>query len=495
MTTQADIDALANQAVPAQLLLIDGKWAESSNGGRRDVITPVDGTVLTTIAEATAGDVDVAVASARAAFDDGPWSRRAPADRKRVMLRLADLIDEHALELAVLGARDNGTEISMALRAESGSAASTIRYYAEATDKVYGQIAPTSDDVSAQIRREPLGVIGVIVPWNFPLMIGTWKIGAALATGNSVVVKPPETASLSLLRLGALALEAGLPPGVLNVVTGSGAEAGTALALSHNVDAIAFTGSGATGRRLLEYSAQSNLKRVFLELGGKSPNIVFADAPDLEVAAQAAVKGIFRNSGQVCVAGSRLLVQSDIAGPFTRRVVEIAAELRIGNPLELSSDIGAVHSADQLAKNLAVVSVAADSGADVVYGGAQLYESTGGFYMEPTVVANLHPSAPLVQDEVFGPVLSVLTFDDEPEATRLANDTVHGLAAAVWTSNLSIAHRMTRNVAAGTVYVNTYGGAAISTPMAGMKQSGNGVDKSLHALDNYSNLKTVWIQT
>lgn len=319
---QEQIDRLRDVAITPRELFIAGTHVRSLRGGRLDVVSPIDGRTFTTIADGGPDDIDRAVRGARQVYEQGAWSKAAPSHRKKILLRLAELTEGHALELAVLGVRDNGTEINMAYKAEPISAAGTMRFYAEAVDKVYGEIAPTGRDLLGLIHREPLGVIGVIVPWNFPLMIGAWKIAPALATGNSVVVKLPELASLTLLRLAELASEAGLPDGVLNVVTGRGTTAGEALALHGDVDAIAFTGSGAVGRRLLEYSARSHLKRVYLELGGKSPNIVFADVPDLKQAAKVSANGIFRNSGQVCVAGSRLIVQSSIHGPLHGGVVE-----------------------------------------------------------------------------------------------------------------------------------------------------------------------------
>jgi 4-(gamma-glutamylamino)butanal dehydrogenase len=382
----------------------------------------------------------------------------------------------------------------MAIKAEPGSAAQTFRYYAEAIDKVYGEIAPTKEGVLALIHREPVGVVAVIVPWNFPLMIGAWKIAAALAAGNTVVLKPPETASLSLLRLAELALEAGVPPGVLNVVTGPGRITGEALALSMDVDVLAFTGSGATGRRLLEYAARSNLKRCYLELGGKSPNIVFADAPNIEVAAKTAATAIFRNAGQVCVAGSRLLVEASIHDEFVAMLSDATRKLRVGNPLDLQTDVGAVNSLPQLTANLGFVADALNEGANLVEGGQRAMEDTGGYFMQPTVIAGVKEHHRLFQQEVFGPVLAVTTFADEAEAVRLANATPFGLAAGVWTSNLGRAHRMVRNIRAGVVHVNTYGGADGTVPLGGVKQSGNGQDKSLHALDKYIDLKTAWIQ-
>lgn len=490
---QNAINALRGNAVPPQRLFIGGEWTDAADGGVLDVFSPVDGRMFSSIANAAASDVNRAVASARRAFDAGNWAHAAPAERKKVMHRIADLIEKHALELAVLGVRDNGTEISMALKAEPGSAAGTFRYYAEAIDKVYGEIAPTPPNVLGLVHRDPVGVVAAIVPWNFPLMIGAWKIAPALAAGNCVVLKPAEAASLTLLRLASLCAEAGLPDGVLNVVTGRGAVAGEALGLHMDVDVLAFTGSGFVGRKLLEYSARSNLKRVYLELGGKSPNIVFADAPDLDQAARVSAFGIFRNSGQVCVAGSRLLVEESIHDEFVEKVSAIAAKMKVGDPLDLATEAGAVASAEQLEKDLDFVRRAEAEGGSLRIGGKRIMAETGGYYMAPTVVTGVDPSMHLAREEVFGPVLGVMRFRDEAEAVRLANSTVYGLASAVWTANLSRAHRMIRAVRAGVVHVNTYGGADLTVPLGGVGQSGNGHDKSLHALDKYTDLKTAWI--
>ncbi len=432
--------------------------------------------------------------AARAAFEDGRWAEMPPAGRKKVLHRIADLIEERATELTVLGVRDNGTEFNMAIKAEAGSAAGTFRYYAEAIDKIYGEVAPTAPDVLGLVHRAPVGVVGAIVPWNFPLMIGAWKLAPALATGNSVVLKPAETASLSLLKLAEICAEAGLPDGVLNVVTGQGSVAGEALALSMDVDVLVFTGSGGVGRRLLEYSARSNLKRVYLELGGKSPNIVFADAPDLEKAAKVSAMGIFRNSGQVCVAGSRLLVERSIHDEFVSLVAAEAEKLKVGDPLDLSTQIGAVNSMPQLEGDLGFVEKAVDEGAAVATGGGRILEDTGGYYMAPTILTGVERSHNVFQKEVFGPVLSVTSFDSDEEAISLANGTEYGLSAGVWTSDLSRAHKMVRGVRSGIVHVNTYGGSDNTVPLGGVKQSGNGHDKSLHAIDKYLDLKSAWIQ-
>ncbi|MBA8821654.1 aldehyde dehydrogenase [Ochrobactrum sp. P6BS-III] len=490
---QDKIDALGQQNITPQLLFIDGRWQSAVDEATMAIISPIDGQQLTSLAAAGTVDVDRAVMAARRSFDKGLWSRASPAERKKVLLKIAELIEKHALELAVLGVRDNGTEISMAIKAEPGSAANTFRYYAEAIDKVYGEIAPTAEDVLGLIHRTPIGVVAAIVPWNFPMMIGAWKIAPALAAGNSVILKPAEGASLTLLRLAELCAEAGLPEGVLNVVTGAGAITGEALGLHSDIDVMAFTGSGHVGRKLLEYSARSNLKRVYLELGGKSPNIVFADAPDLDRAAKVSAYGIFRNSGQVCVAGSRLLVERSIAEEFAERVSAIAGAMRLGNPLDLATEAGAISSEVQLGKNLGFAAQALSEGAQLRTGGNRILEETGGYYMQPTVF-DVTPDMTLAREEVFGPILAIIPFDTEDDALKIANDTSYGLASAVWTSSLSRAHRMVRNIRAGVVHVNTYGGADNSVPLGGVKQSGNGHDKSLHALDKYTDLKTAWIQ-
>ena len=474
--------------------LIDGEARGASDSVVMDVISPLDGGVLTTMPRGTREDAKAAISAARRAFDDGSWSGLAPAERKKVMLKWADLIEKNAVELAVLGVRNNGTEISMALKAEPMSAAGTIRYFAEAIDKLYGEIAPTAPGTLGLIHREAVGVVGAIVPWNFPLMIGAWKLGPALAAGCTVVLKPAETASLTLLRIAELALEAGVPAGVLNVVTGEGAVVGAAIAESMDVDVLVFTGSGATGRHLLEASARSNFKRVYLELGGKSPNVVFADAPNLDEAAKVSAHGIFRNSGQVCVAGSRLLIERSIHDAFVEKLKAHAEAMKIGDPLDPTTSAGAINSQRQLEQNLHFVDKARAAGRRIVTGGERILQETGGFYMAPTIVAGVQPEDALAQHEVFGPVLAVIPFDSEEEAVRIANDTDFGLAAAVWTADLSRAHRMVKAIKAGVVHVNTYGGADVTVPLGGVKQSGNGHDKSLHAFDKFFDIKTAWIK-
>jgi len=491
---QSQIDALRDLPVAQGLHFINGRWVEGETGARRDVISPIDGRVLTSIAAGTVADVDAAVGAARRCFEAGTWSRMAPAARKKIMLRIAEIIESRALELAVLGVRDNGTELAMAFKAEPSSAARTFRYYAESLDKIYGEIAPTPTDVLGLVHREAVGVVGAIVPWNMPLMIASWKLAPALALGNCVILKPAENATLALLKLAEICAEAGLPEGVLNVVTGQGSLVGKALASHGNVDVLAFTGSGSVGRQLMEYAARSNLKRVYLELGGKSPHIIFADTPDLDKVAQVAVHAAFRNSGQICVAGTRLLVEKSIHKALVEKVATRTQALKIGNPLDIKNEIGAIISKAQLDENIAHLERATREGAHLVTGGARILQETGGFYQRPAIFDEVRPEMALACEEIFGPLLAILPFEGEEEATRLANMTHYGLAAGVWTADLSRAHRMIRNVRAGVVHVNTYGGADMTVPLGGHKQSGNGHDKSLHALEKYTALKTAWIQ-
>lgn len=494
MIDQTTIDGLRAAGVAKQAHFIDGAWSPALDGAEMDVISPLDGTVLTTIAAGGAADVGRAVAAARRAYEDMRWNGLAPAERGRILKRIGDRIEAEAPALAVLGVRDNGTEISMAFKAEPMSAAATFRYYGELADKTYGEIAPTAPGALGLVHHEPVGVVGAIVPWNFPLMIGAWKVAAALAAGNTVVLKPSETASLTLLRLAEICAEAGLPDGVLNVVTGTGAVAGAALGRHLDVDVLAFTGSGATGRRLLEYAAQSNLKRVYLELGGKSPLVVFADAPDLDVAAKTAVNAMFRNAGQVCVAASRLLVERSIHREFVDRLCALADGMRLGDPLDLATESGAIASEAQMQAILAACEQAKADGAELRIGGARRTAETGGFFVAPTVFDNASETSALVRKEIFGPVLAVQPFDGEEEAVRLANGTDYGLAAGVFTADLSRAHRMVGRIRAGVVHVNTYGGADLTVPLGGHGQSGNGHDKSPHAMDKFRNLKTAWIK-
>ncbi|MCF2525808.1 aldehyde dehydrogenase [Yinghuangia soli] len=489
--THADWQARAAVFRPETHHRIDGA-AHPGGGAVFTVVSARDGRVLAEVARAGRAEADLAVAAARRAFDTGPWPRLSATERGRMLVRLADLVEAHREELALAISLEMGKPVTEAYAIELRAVANTFRWYGEAADKLVDEAPQTAHDAVALVTREPVGVVAAVVPWNFPLTMAAWKVAPALATGCTVVLKPAEQSPLSALLLGRLADEAGLPPGVFNVIAGEGPEAGRALGLHPDVDVLAFTGSTAVGRHFLRYSADSNLKRVWLELGGKSPNIVLPDAPDLAAAAATAAWGIFFNQGEMCTAPSRLLVHSSVADQVVDAVVARARTLRVGDPLDPATDMGALVSEQHLKNVESHIATALAEGARLRTGGARL--DRPGCYLEPTVFDQVTPSHSLARNEVFGPVLAVLTFDTEDEAVALANDTDYGLAAAVWTSDISAAHRISRRIKAGTVWVNCYEEGGLNVPFGGMKQSGHGRDKSLHALDKYTDLKTTWIQ-
>ncbi|MEK0097148.1 aldehyde dehydrogenase [Streptomyces sp. A475] len=472
---------------------IDGA-DEPGGGATYAAVSPRDGQVLAQVADGGAAEADAAVAAARRAFDAGPWPRLAPADRGRALLRLADLLEERRDRLALTVSLEMGKPITDAYDIELRAAVNTFRFYGQLADKLTDESPHTVPDALALVTREPAGVVGAVVPWNFPLTIASWKVAPALAAGCTVVLKPSENSPLSALQLGRLATEAGLPPGVLNVVTGDGPTAGRAIGLHPDVDVLAFTGSTAVGRHFLRYAADSNLKRVWLELGGKSPNIILPDAPDLEKAAATAAWGIFFNQGEMCTAPSRLLVHTSVAERVTEAIVRRAGELRVGDPLDPATEMGALVGEAHLGRVLDHIDTGTSEGARLRAGGARTLTDTGGSFLQPTVFDAVNPGMRLAREEIFGPVLSVLTFDDLDEAVALANATEYGLAAGLWTSDLSTAHRVSRALKAGTVWVNCYEEGDLTVPFGGMKQSGNGRDKSAHALEKYTELKTTWIQ-
>ena len=493
MTSLAHFEAVAHSMrIPGEAV-IDGKLVASVSGETFDNITPRNGRILNRVARGGAADIDAAVKSARRTFDEGSWRKLHYREKKKRLLKLAELIERDIETVAVLESLDVGKPISNALGGDIPNAIRTLRYYAEAIDKIYGEVGPEAPDRFSYAVHEPLGVIGAIVPWNFPLHMAMWKVAPALAMGNSVVLKPAEQSPLTALKLGELALEAGLPPGALNVVPGFGGEAGKALALHNDVDMIAFTGSGAVGKLLMQYSGQSNLKRVSLELGGKSPHIIFADCPDLDRAVTEAAWGIFYNSGQVCTAGSRLLVQESIADDFLDRLITVARKIIAGDPLEPATTTGAMVSEEQMKTALRYIETAKQEGGALALGGNRTRASSGGFYVEPTVFDRVKPENTLAREEVFGPVLAVVRFKEPDDAIRIANDTNYGLAAGLWTKDISLAHRAAREIRAGLVWVNGWDACDITMPFGGFKQSGFGRDRSLHALHKYADLKSVSI--
>ncbi|MFC6671293.1 aldehyde dehydrogenase [Marinobacterium aestuariivivens] len=469
---------------------IDGRFVEASDGQTYETRNPATGEHLANIAACSADDVDRAVQAARRTFDSGVWSEAAPAQRKAVVRRLAQLIRDNADELALLETLNVGKPIADALNIDIMGAAGCFDWYAEAVDKLYGEVAPTDGNNIATITREPIGVVGAVVPWNFPLDIAAWKLAPALISGNSVVLKPAEQSPLTALRLAELAKEAGLPDAVLNVVTGLGEVVGKALGLHMDVDCIAFTGSTQVGKLFLGYSAQSNMKQVWPETGGKSPNLIFADC-DLDAAVEHAVNGIFFNQGEVCSANSRILVERGIRDRFVEKFVAKAQSLKVGDPLEADTRVGALIDNEHAARVREHIANAADEGAQLLTGGAG---DTDTNLVAPTIFDGVTPDMRIARDEVFGPVAALITFDTEAEALRIANDSIYGLAASLWTRDLNRAHRVARKLRAGTVSVNTMDALDFSTPFGGYKQSGFGRDLSLHALDKFTQLKTTWIK-
>jgi acyl-CoA reductase-like NAD-dependent aldehyde dehydrogenase len=472
---------------------IDGQYRDALAGETRATVSPASGQKLADVASCGIEDADRAVAVARATFESGTWASMAPADRKMVLVRWSELIEDHADEIALLECLDVGKPIADTTGVDVPAAVRTIRWSGEAIDKVYDQISPAPADCLALVQRLPLGVVAAIVPWNFPLSTTAWKLAPSLATGNSVILKPASNTPLSALRIAALASEAGLPDGVLQVLPGPGGSLGRHLALHNDIDGLTFTGSTEVGKQLMQYSGQSNLKRTFLELGGKSPNIVFADA-NLEKAAKFAAIAVFYNGGQTCTAGTRLIVEESIRERFVEMVVAQCRNWLPGDPLDPTTSMGPMIDAAQMQTVADYVDIGQQEGASLMAGGVQVMANSGGYFYEPTIFDGVDNGMRIAQEEIFGPVMSVIGFKGAAEAVAIANDSIYGLAGAVWSNNINTAHKVAAAVRVGTMGINNYFGGDITVPFGGFKQSGNGRDKSIHAFDDYTELKTTWIE-
>ncbi len=476
---------------PQSKIFIDGNYVDAASGKVFENFSPSDGHLICNVASGDSEDINRAVASAKNVYDSGIWRDMNPRDKKAIMLRWAQLLGEHREELALLEAIDTGRPIGDALSVDAPNSTRVIQWYAETIDKTYDEIAPAPRNALAMITREPLGVIGAVVPWNYPMMITSWKLGPAIAMGNSIVVKPAENSSLSALKMAELAVAAGLPAGVFNVVPGLGAEAGQALARHMDVAKIAFTGSGPTGRKMMQYAAESNMKQVSLELGGKSPQVVLNDCTDLETAASTIGWAIYYNAGQTCNAGSRIIVEKGVKEELFAHLHKFLENFVVGNQFDTSTQMAGLVSQVQRDRVNTYLDLIGQDGEKTIFGG----EKTSGsdLLIKPTLIDNVKPDSRLAQEEIFGPVLVAIDAKDEAEALQLANGTEYGLAASVWTSDVAKAHKFARKLRAGTVWVNTFDMLDVITPFGGFGASGNGRDKSLHALDAYSALKTTWV--
>ena len=471
---------------------IDGEFVDAASGATFECVSPISGETLFDVAACDAEDVERAVAAARRSFDAGTWSQVAPRKRKKVLLRLAELIARDADDLALMITLDMGKPIAGA-QTEVRATVEGFRYFAEAVDKVYGEVGPTGPSAVTLVTREPVGVVGMVVPWNYPLQVPTWKLAPALATGNSVVLKPAEQSPVVALALAALASEAGVPDGVVNVLPGFGETAGQPIGRHMDIDKVAFTGSSEVGKLFLRYSGESNMKGVQLECGGKSPNVIFDDVPDVELAVAQAAEGIFGNSGQVCSAGSRLLLQESIADEVLEQLAAEAAKWQPGDPLDPATRMGSMVDQTQMERVLGYVRTGTAEGAELRLGGRRARQESGGYYVEPTIFGTARNDMTIAREEIFGPVVTAIPFGSEEDGLRIANDTVYGLSSAVWTRDINKAHRFARSIRAGTVCINCYDWGDIALPFGGYKQSGIGRDKSLHALENYTQLKTTYI--
>ena len=474
-------------------LFINGNYHKSFSEKFFNNISPIDGKLINQISFAQQADIDRAVSVARKVFEKGSWSNMPPGQRKKILLKFSQLIERDRLELSLLDTIDMGKTINDTYNADLPTSIDNIEWYAEIIDKLFDDISPSSKEYMGLITKEPIGVVAAIVPWNYPLWMAIWKIAPALITGNSVILKPAEQSPMSAIKIGALLAEAGLPNGVFSVLPGDGPITGKQLCLHNDIDCVAFTGSGEVGKLVLQYSGQSNMKRVQLECGGKSPNIIFADCDDLDAAAEASAYAIFGNQGEVCSAGSRLIIQKEIEKDFINRVSLISKRMQPGDPFDPESFAGAIVNNEQLEKINKYVNIGKEEGANIEVGGNITMKDTGGCYFEPTIFTNVNNNMRVAQEEIFGPVLTTLTFSTFEEAISIANDSQYGLAAGVWTKDINKAIKASRQIRAGTVYINNYEEGMDSTiPLGGYKQSGIGRDSGYQALDNYLQVKSTW---
>ncbi len=472
---------------------VNGKFSKPLSGKTMETINPATGEVFATVAACNSKDVDAAVIIAQQAFDDGEWSKKHPNERKAIIIKLADLIEENQHELAVLESLESGKPIRECQLTDVPETVDTLKWHAEAADKIYDQISPANDGGIGMIVREPIGVVGAVLPWNFPLMMLAWKIGPALATGNSVIVKPAEQTSLTTLKVAELALEAGIPAGVLNVLPGLGPDVGESMGRHHGIGVISFTGSTEVGRLFLEFSAQSNLKKITLECGGKNPAVVLSDAKRLDSVAEHVAFSALWNMGQNCTANARLIVHKDIKEVLLEKVLKEFDNWKTGDPLDPDNQLSAIISPEQYEKILRYIDIAKKEGADLIYGGNAI-DNGNGLFIEPTIFDNVTTDMTIATDEIFGPVLGIMTVDSDEEAIALANDTCYGLQTSLFTSDVTNAHRFARALQAGTVSVNCYGEGDITTPFGGYKLSGfGGRDNAFSAHDQYTETKTIWI--